>query len=273
MRVQNEEWRRFIPGSRMCQGKKTLFYNGEKLWEEVEDGGEIRYLIYDEEEQRSWEMIIVLPGVEEIPWQTFATLSKIETVIMSDSLKRIKNEAFVGCVNLSFVKLSRNLEFIGESAFEDCKYLSSIFIPPSCTKISDLAFLGCKKLIIMNVPQHSRLGWNTIEETSLFDDSPLEKSSRYDEDDIDKVNRWVKSFNKGREFSLHRLCCSTYEDEIFPIQEQIYEAVKEHGPKVLQKENKIGITPLKYLEENPYLENIDEMKMGKDGAGGRLKVS
>jgi hypothetical protein len=37
--------------------------------------------------------------------------------------------------------------------------------------------------------------------------------------------------------------------------------VQEKGPHVLLAKNKIGITPLKYAKENPYLENIDEMKM------------
>ena len=68
MRVQTEEWRRFIPGVRMYKGKKTLFYNGEKLMDEYEG----HPLIYDREEMKSWEVIIVLPGVEMIPEYTFA---------------------------------------------------------------------------------------------------------------------------------------------------------------------------------------------------------
>ena len=62
MRVQTEEWRRFIPGIRMYKGKKTYFYNGEKLRDDDYDS-----LIYSWEERLTWEVIIVLPGVEVIP--------------------------------------------------------------------------------------------------------------------------------------------------------------------------------------------------------------
>ena len=55
MRVQTEEWRRFVPGVRMYNGEKTLFYNGEKLWEGDEHDG--HPLIYDEEERNSWKVI------------------------------------------------------------------------------------------------------------------------------------------------------------------------------------------------------------------------
>ena len=72
MRVQTEEWRRFIPGVRMYKGKKTLFYNGEILFDSYiyeygEDDEDEIFLIYNEEERKSWEVIIVLPGVDSIP--------------------------------------------------------------------------------------------------------------------------------------------------------------------------------------------------------------
>jgi hypothetical protein len=78
-----------------------------------------------------------------------------------------------------------------------------------------------------------------------------------------EVNQWVKDINAGRKYSLHRICCSTYENEALPISEAIYQEIKEQGPQVLHLQNKIGITPLQYLAENPFLENIDEMKMLK----------
>ena len=64
-KLTNKEWAEIValgPGIRNYQGKKTLFYNGEKLWEGNYDDG--RRLIYDCEERKSWKAIIVLPGVE-----------------------------------------------------------------------------------------------------------------------------------------------------------------------------------------------------------------
>jgi hypothetical protein len=147
----------------MYKGKKTLFYNGEILVDENDD-----FLVYDEEEQKSWEVIIVLPGVEVIPADTFNELDKIETVIMDDTVRRIEDYAFSRCISLEFVKLSRNLEYIGRFAFADCESLASIFIPESCREVHFLAFRGCKKLMIMSVPQHTQLGENVIADTALF---------------------------------------------------------------------------------------------------------
>ena len=56
----------------MYKGKKTLLYNGEILFDSYiyeygEDDEDAIFLIYNEEERKSWEVIIVLPGVDVIP--------------------------------------------------------------------------------------------------------------------------------------------------------------------------------------------------------------
>ena len=133
-KLTDAEWEEIVeegPGVRNYRGKRTLFYNGEKLYDE--DIHE--YLVQDREERWSWEVIIILPGVEVIPRSTFVLCWMVETVIMADTVKRIEYGSFKGCSRLEFVKLSRSLEYIGEWAFEDCKSLTSIFIPPSCTMI------------------------------------------------------------------------------------------------------------------------------------------
>ena len=54
----------------MYKGKKTLFYNGEELYDDEND----EFLIYNEQEQMSWEVVIVLPGVEMILFYPFPTV-------------------------------------------------------------------------------------------------------------------------------------------------------------------------------------------------------
>ncbi|GFH50158.1 hypothetical protein CTEN210_06634 [Chaetoceros tenuissimus] len=257
MRVQTEEWRRFVPGIRMYRGKKTYFYNGEILWDDENDC----LLLHNEEVRRSWQVIIVLSGVEEIPWNAFRWCEKLEAVIMSDTVTSIEGNTFLDCKSLVFVRLSRNLEYIGDYTFQSCTSLKSIFIPPTCTEIGEEAFDGCAKLAIVNIPNHTQLGINVFDGTVIFYLWKLEPIF-FDNIDMEKVYQWIKNVNTGY-YALHRLCCSTYENEALPISEAIYQEVKEHGPKVLQEENALGITPLKYLEENPYLENIDEMELMK----------
>ena len=86
------------------KGKKTLFYNGEKIYYKCSE------LIYNKKERLSWEVIIALPGVEVIPRCTFLDCWNVKTVIMSDTVRRIEDDAFNACYILEHVKLSKNLE-------------------------------------------------------------------------------------------------------------------------------------------------------------------
>ncbi|GFH44646.1 leucine-rich repeat domain-containing protein [Chaetoceros tenuissimus] len=249
MRVQTEEWRRFTPGVRMYKGKKTLFYNGEPLWEGRNVDGHPRR-IYDWKERDSWEVIIVLPGVELIPNETFSSCENLKTVIMADSLKRIEEWVFNHCYCLEYVKLSNNLEYIGYGAFQSCSSLSSVFIPPSCREIDYGAFWNCKKLIIFVVPQHTQLGEDMIGCTALIEASlfELNENGDYESENSDEVNEWIKNTNGNTdEYALHR-ACSSYN----PFTEIIYQIVKRQGLEAFHKKNEIGITPFQYLDTNPF---------------------
>ncbi|GFH49991.1 leucine-rich repeat domain-containing protein [Chaetoceros tenuissimus] len=180
---------------------------------------------------------------------------------MADSVITIESGAFMHCKSLVYVKLSRNLQYIVRDTFFNCISLVSLFIPSSCRGIGYAAFERCPKLIMLSVPQHTVLEEDVIVGTALIEKSPFEKLPNGTYPVYDDINGWIKSINNGRNCTLHRICCSTYENEALPISEAIYEVVREQGPQMLQAENKIGITPLQYLAENPYLENIDEMKM------------
>ncbi|GFH47860.1 leucine-rich repeat domain-containing protein [Chaetoceros tenuissimus] len=253
MRVQTEEWRRFIPGVRMYKGKKTLFYNGEKLswWNESLD--------YNQEERESWEVIIILPGVEVIPWGTFLCCKNVKTVIMSDTVKRIENMAFQLCTSLSYVRLSTNLEYIGQLSFQFCSSLTSIFIPPTCREIGDCAFQWCPKLIILAVPQHTQLGEKVIAITALIRASPIETNwiGGYENTSDEVVNEWIKNRHAENEFILHR-ACSSYN----PLDEVIFDIIKRQGLKAFKRPDSIGVTASQYLSENPFAE-IEEQKIIK----------
>ncbi|GFH57181.1 hypothetical protein CTEN210_13657 [Chaetoceros tenuissimus] len=251
MRVQTEEWRRFIPGVRMYKGKKTLFYNREILWGGDEFG---HPLIYDEEERDSWEVIIILPGVEIIPEFTFCDCKNIETVIMADTVRRIEEGSFRLCEKVHFVKLSTSLEYIGESVFQWCKSLISIFIPPSCRQIDECAFMGCHKLIIFHVPQNTELGNDVIVGTKLIHASPIVFHD-HEEYNIE-TNNWIKNINNEEQYALHR-ACSCFN----PLEDIIYEIVQREGSlEVFNRKNSIGITPSQYLEANPYAK-VTEQKI------------
>ena len=239
----------------MYKGKKTLFYNGEKLvWEEASpraNRGE--FLIYEKEERQTWEVIIVLPGVEVIPESTFLECYNVKAVIMNDTVRRIEDYAFYSCRKL----VSANLEYIGRVAFYDCIDLTSISIPPSCREIDSQAFNGCKKLIILSVPQHTELGDDVIYGTKLIEVSPVEMNNERDHEDMNnETNDWIKNINNEEEYALHRACSS-----FNPLEEVIYEIVqREKSLDVFKKKNSIGITPSQYLDANPFAK-VTEQKI------------
>ncbi|GFH47852.1 hypothetical protein CTEN210_04328 [Chaetoceros tenuissimus] len=219
MRVQTEEWRRFVPGVRMYKGKKTLFYNGEKLWD-----------IYSPEDKRTWEVVIILPGVE-----------------YKESKKLLLRAAI-----LVHIKLSRNLEYIGEEAFMYCESLTSIFIPESCEEIGNHAFYKCTKLIILSVDLDGiYLGDYVIAKTKL------KKALRpliffYTLHMRTEINMRIENINADEQFKLHRICSSCD-----PCEEDIQSIVKQKALCSLQEPNAIGITPIEYLVANPFAD-IDQ---------------
>ena len=239
------------PGVRMYKGKRTLFWNGEKLWDD-----DARFFIgYKWGERRSWEVVIALPGVKMIPRCTFFDCKNVKAVIMSDTVIRIEEMAFAGCENLSYVRLSRNLEYIGDYAFIDCTALTSIFIPPSCREIKYGAFENCFKLIIFHVPRQTQISEQVIARTALIRASPFEVNEYgWYNGIIESVNEWVRNINgDDDQFALHR-ACSSYN----PLTDVLYQIVKRKGLRSFKKKNGIGITPLEYLEVNPFAEHIDQ---------------
>lgn len=239
MRIQTEEWRRFIPGCRMYKGKKTLFYNGEILWNEIDIVHP--FLMYDWEERQSWEVIIILPGVEIIPESTFFSCRNVKTVIIADTVKRIEWSTFSNCKSLEYVRFSLNIEFIGSSAFVGCKSLTSMFIPQSCQEISNRAFEKCTKLIILSVPYHTRLGINVIYLTALSKVCRIKYS--------EGINDWIHNHHIDMQFALHRVSSSSC-----PILEEMHAIVKQQGLAAFTKPDSIGVTPSKYLALNPFVE-------------------
>lgn len=70
-----------------------------------------------------------------------------------------------------------------------------------------------------------------------------------------EVHDWIKSINGQEEYAIHRECASCE-----PSIVSIIQILKDRGIKTLYSENKIGVTPSKYLTENPFHE-INEQKI------------
>ncbi|GFH61889.1 hypothetical protein CTEN210_18365 [Chaetoceros tenuissimus] len=257
-------------------GLVTLFYDGSKelfdrelndeWWKEFRDQG--RHDDDNDEidnweewnlsvqckkyfrERLSWQQIIIIEGVTEIPEWTFAICWNINRVIFANTVLRIKGNAFLRCRSLVYVKLSINLEYIGSTAFYGCN-LYSIFVPPTCREICAYAFYLNKSLSILNVPQHVELGGWIIQYTLLAKTSHLDVTTDgwYGQELDDDMNTWIKNMNHDETFSLHREFAS-----LQPSKQVVYNIIQQKGLKAFKVKNSAGIAPSQYLYKNPYTE-------------------
>ncbi|GFH43825.1 hypothetical protein CTEN210_00298 [Chaetoceros tenuissimus] len=152
-------------------------------------------------ERFSWQQIIIVEGVTDIPYMTFSGCKNIKRVIFSNTVIRIEQCAFISCKNLVYIKWSMNLEYIGPYAFEECN-LSSAFIPPRCREICESAFQCNENLSIFHVPQDTELGQGIIKCTSFAKASPP-MAGDYNFMQTIRMNRWIKTMNNEEEFVLH----------------------------------------------------------------------
>ncbi|GFH46385.1 hypothetical protein CTEN210_02859 [Chaetoceros tenuissimus] len=260
-------------------GLVTLFYDGskelynedlhEEWWKEyynytadAEDFWE-RWNLSDEckrywKERQTWQQVIVMEGVTVIPRHTFAKCKKIKRVIFTNTVVRIKEWAFVGCKCLTYIKWSINIEVIEDGAFCNCGF-TSVFIPPTCREIGEGAFRDNEDLAIFHVHPNILLGDFLLSETRLLKESRFELDGwgNY-EGQTDEVHNWIKHINNDEKYSLHRACCSFQ-----PLKEVLMTIIKAKGIGAFNIKNEAGITPSRYLKENPFAD-IKEMDIVRD---------
>ena len=78
--------------------------------------------------------------VTTIPYESFAYVNCLHSIILPDGLTEIANRAFIGCGQLVTVNMPDSLVSIGEYALCDCGSLESINIPESLADIGEAAF-------------------------------------------------------------------------------------------------------------------------------------
>ncbi|GFH55550.1 hypothetical protein CTEN210_12026 [Chaetoceros tenuissimus] len=189
------------------------------------------------DERQTWQQVIIEEGVTVIPYATFERCKNIKRVIFANTVVRIEEDAFYKCKDLIYIKLSISLLYIGEFAFEECD-LSSVFIPPRCREIGNQAFADNKKLLIFNVLHRIEIQRSVLLHTKLV---PFRSSQNL------PITDFVMNVNGREKYVLHRACCS-FEPSVIDI----VAILQEKGLGTLKEKNGIGITPLQYLNENPY---------------------
>ena len=87
--------------------------------------------------------VVISEGVERIGDNAFYYCRDLYKVEMPDTVTSIGDSAFETCDYLHVVEFSDNITSIGEKAFKDCYYLQEINLPDSVVEIGDYAFISC----------------------------------------------------------------------------------------------------------------------------------
>ena len=247
MRVQTEEWCKFVPGVRMYKGKKTLFYNGSQL---IDSKG--FPLLYSKEERETWEVVILLPGVEVVPSFAFTGCVNLKIVIMNDDVKRLEEGCFYRCLLLVYISFSRNLQFIGRHVFYRCYSLTSLNIPSTCRDIDVLAFDGCGQLIMNGESNSETANEESTNETlnkdveikDLSTESKHEYSVRDEEESYTDSKRRKTNHNQHVDFF-----CKIQQQQIWRQQQHLL-------PRQPQQKQEVLLSKL--FEQQDQLFSLDQ---------------
>ena len=90
--------------------------------------------------------------VVEIAPYAFEGCSKLEEVIIPNSVTTIRELAFCDCEKLATVNIPSSVTTIGERAFKFCVNLTRVYIPKRVTEIAAEAFYFCKSLATVDIP-------------------------------------------------------------------------------------------------------------------------
>ncbi|MBQ6874387.1 MAG: leucine-rich repeat protein [Clostridia bacterium] len=91
-------------------------------------------------------------GVKVIPKRIFYSCSKLENVIISDTVERIEEYAFEKCTNLTEIVIPSSVKTIGDYAFKDCKELTCVTFNEGLEEIGEGIFENCKWLQKIEFP-------------------------------------------------------------------------------------------------------------------------
>ena len=111
---------------------------------------------------------LVLPNsVKVIKHNAFWYAKGLEKITLPENLESIGSSAFLGCENLEYIKLPDSLKKIETQVFMQCKNLTKVEFSSNITEIGSGAFRECESLEYIIIPASvDKIGNN------LFGDSP-----------------------------------------------------------------------------------------------------
>ncbi len=104
-------------------------------------------------EETRLESIVIPNSVRYIGKEIFRGCSRLQSVTLSENLQTIKSKMFYECSALTEIHITSSVKTIEDNAFFGCKNLQTVHFPESLVKIEGGAFGGCEKLESINLPE------------------------------------------------------------------------------------------------------------------------
>lgn len=98
------------------------------------------------------ESIIIPESITEIGYLAFNDCTKLKRIELPSGLRQLGEQAFCGCTALTEITVPDGVTVIEYATFLNCKRLERVTLGDSVTHIEDYAFLGCTKLTDWNLP-------------------------------------------------------------------------------------------------------------------------
>lgn len=95
----------------------------------------------------------ILDSTQIIDDRALNGCAKIESIVLSNSVKNIGKEAFCKCLSLKSLVLPTTLNEIGDGCFRGCENLNSIIIPNGILDVRPNTFSECKSLKSIILPE------------------------------------------------------------------------------------------------------------------------
>ena len=90
-------------------------------------------------------------GIADGVFQNCTVHTKITSVTIPGSVKRVGANAFAGCTALAVVRIEAGVAYIGDGAFARCTALTSMVIPAGVTELGGGIFTGCTYLTELRI--------------------------------------------------------------------------------------------------------------------------
>lgn len=132
----------------------TVITKKEAPWFKINECGEISF----DKDAYTGDGNLVIPDVFDNTLVTaiaevgFTRSDCIKTVVISDFVEDINEEAFAYCTNLESVTLPSSAVQIGAHAFHGCSSLKNVEFPDATVRICKGAFSGCSSLETLTLP-------------------------------------------------------------------------------------------------------------------------